>query len=34
MNERWNEYVDAMNSQTIYEIELHRNENGNNERTN
>ena len=34
MNERWNEYVDAMNSQIIYEIELQRKENDNHERTN
>ena len=31
MNERWDEYVDAMNSQTLYEIELQRKDN---ERTN
>jgi hypothetical protein len=31
MNERWDEYVEAMNSQTLYEIELQRKDN---ERTN
>jgi hypothetical protein len=31
MNERWDEYVEAMNSQTRYEIELQRKDN---ERTN
>jgi len=27
MNERWDEYVDATNAQTLYEIELQRKEN-------
>jgi hypothetical protein len=32
MNERWDEYVEAMNSQTRYEIELQRKDNENSDR--
>ena len=27
MNERWDKYVEAMNAQTLYEIELQRKDN-------